>query len=119
MVQIFKVYESPLPSEQTMVILGFLDNLASVVFICLVRLMGKRRLYLTAGFGIFISSLVITCYGFIVMPSGIVSFDQANEVEGTNLAFIPVICLYFWNFFSNCGFMAMPWMLLSEVFPFK
>lgn len=120
--QIFKTYESPIPPDQATTVMSFLIVLANVVFICLVRFTGKRRLYLTFGSGIFVSSFVIACYGFIVLPRGLISFDQRHEsfhLDNPNLAYIPMICLFLWSFFSNCGFNEMPWMLTSELFPFK
>lgn len=104
--------------------------------------------------GVFLSSLVISCYGFIYLPSGYISFDQTHrtfQLENKDLSYIPVVCLFLWSFFSFCGFsgenflfffcikiffnreknkkciypfefsikIGMPWMFLSELFPFK
>lgn len=120
--QIFKAYESPIPPDQILAITGFAINCADVIFTSLVHFTGKRRLYLTMGTGIFLSSLVIAGYGFIYLPSGYNSFDQNHRsfhLENKNPTYIPLVCLSLWGFFSYCGFTAMPSMLLTELFPFK
>lgn len=121
-VQIFKAYESPIPPDEAAAVMSFADNIANIVFMCFVRLSGKRRIYLTMTFGVFLCSLVISCYGFIYLPNGYVSFDQLHQtfhLENKDLSYVPTICLFLWSFCSFCGFSAMPWMFLSELFPFK
>lgn len=123
--QIFLAYESPISPDTNVIILGVVENIANLSFMCLVRYTGKRRMFLAMLCGIFISSLVISCYGYIFLPSGYTSFNPQNQSEGAvklevkGLAYIPTIFMYFWIFFSYCGFFAMPWMLLAELFPFK
>lgn len=103
--------------------MSILDIVANLTFMCLVNFTGKRKLYLTMVFGIVISSLVVTTYGFIYLPHGYNSFDQRKHTtfrsECKDLTYIPMIFLYLWSFFSFCGFNGMPWILLSEMFPFK
>lgn len=122
LIQIFKAYESPVPADQIMATMSFLEIFATLTFTCLVRFTGKRPLYLTMMFGIFIFSAVLSLYGFILLPMGYISFDSTDQkfhMENTILPYIPLVCLVLWSFFSYCGFLAMPWMLLSEIFPFK
>lgn len=122
LVQILKAYESPIPADKTTAIMSFMELLATITFTCLVRFTGKRKFYLTMCFGVFISSAVLSLYGFILLPMGYISFDlthQTLHLENTLLPYIPLICLFLWSFLSYCGFLAMPWMLLSEIFPFK
>lgn len=123
-VQIFKAYDSPIPPDSAATITSVIIILANVIFMCLVRFTGKRRLYLTVGTGISICSLVIACYGFIYLPNGFISFggfisNQSVHLANENLAYIPMICLFLWSFFTFCGILSMPWMLISELFPFK
>lgn len=124
-VQIFKAYESPISPDRAAAVMSFLDNVANLTYMSLVRFTGKRRLYLTVITGVFLCSFIISCYGFIYLPSGMVSFnlsngtDQISHLENKNLAYIPMVCLWLWSFFSYCGFIAMPWVLLAELFSFK
>lgn len=106
-VPILKAYSSPIELDNAAALISFSDNLAQILFLCLIRFTGKRRLYLFMTFGIFISTLVISCYGFMVLPSGYSSFNQQSEsfhLENTELAWIPLVCLFLWSFFSRCGF---------------
>lgn len=57
--------------------------------------------------------------GFIQLPSGISSFDRSQSNEAEINSFLPLAVFISWTFFSNIGVIALPWMLLSEVFPFK
>lgn len=121
--QIFKAYNSPIEPDRTAAIMSLMDNLANVVFMCLVRFTGKRRLYLTMLFGMFVCALTVSVYGFMELPSGYISFDsveyQSFNVQDKNLAYVPLVCLLLWSFFSFCGVASAPWMFLSELFPFK
>lgn len=123
MVQIFKAYDSPIAPDKAAMIMSQLDNVANLAFMCLVHYTGKRKLYLSMVFGIVVSTLVITCYGFIFLPPGFNSFDLTQtthfQPECKGVTYIPLIFLYLWSFFSFCGFNGMPWILLSEMFPFK
>lgn len=121
-VQIFKAYDSQISADNNVMVLGIVENVANLSFMCLVRYTGKRRICLTMVAGIFLSSLIISSYGFIHLPSDYTSFNlqnQTSHLENPNLSYIPTICIYFWVFFIYCGFFAMPWMLLAEILPFR
>lgn len=94
-IQIFKAYESPIEPDYAATLLSIADNLGNLTFILLVRFTGKRNLYMTMGAGIFFSSLIISIYGFIYLPSGYISFDlqkQSFELDDKQLAYIPMVC---------------------------
>lgn len=121
-VQIFKAYQSPIPSDENVMICGLIENVANVIFLCSVRLFGKRPFYLAMTLGIFISSFMISCYGFIFLPSGFNSFDHSNQtfdLDDPSLTYIPTVCLYVWIFCTFCGFYGMCYMLLSELYPLR
>lgn len=104
LVQIFKAFESPIPADKSVVIVSVLDNLALITFMCLVRFTGKRRIYLTMLFGIFLCTLVISVYGFIVLPIGSTSFNlstQSNfQLDNKKLGYIPmIVCFYHFRVF--------------------
>lgn len=95
-----------MPEDEATAVLSFIDNVGNVAFMCWVRFTGKRRLYLAIGLGIFLSSLTISIYTFIVLPSGFTSFNlehQSFHMEHKSLAYIPLVCLYLWSFFSFAG----------------
>lgn len=122
LVQIFKAYESPLAPDRATALMSFVEIFATLTFTLLVRFTGKRPFYLTMLFGLFISSALLSLYGSIFLPMGYTSFDYTHQpfhMENTILPYVPLTCLFLWSFFSYCGMLAMPWMLLSEIFPFK
>lgn len=121
-VQIFKAYNSPIAPERAAVIMRIIENVGHVSIIFLIGFIGKRRLYLVTGAGAFFSSLVIACYGFICLPSGLVSFGQQNQsyqLANPNFTYIPTFGLFFWCLFAKSGFLSLPWLLIGEIFPFK
>lgn len=88
--------------------MSIIDNFGQLAFLCLVRFTGKRRLYLIVTFGVFCSTLAISCFGFIYLPSGYNSFDENDasfHLENPNLAYVPMFLLFTWTFFSFCGFL--------------
>lgn len=121
-IQIFRAYESPISPDKAAIFMTTIDNIAHILFIFVVRITGKRRLFLAMGFGVFVSLLIISCYGFIYLPNGYVSFKQENQtfrLANKSLTWIPTLCLMTLGFCSKFGFLAMPFMLLSELFPFR
>lgn len=120
-VQIFAAYESPIAPDRAAAILSIVNNAANIVFLCLIRFTGKRHLYLTMLSIVFICSATISGYGFAVLPTGYNSFDhnQSQPLQHKQLAYIPFVCIFLWNFSSFCGVNSVPWQFLSEVYPFK
>lgn len=109
-VQIFKAYESPIEFSKLAAWLSLSDNIGQFAFLFLIRFTGKRSLYLTVTTGIFLSTLVISFYGFIYLPIGFNSFDQKNQTfhqENPTLTYVPMVCLFAWSFFSYLGFLSM------------
>lgn len=123
MVQIFNAYNSPIPLDETMTLMSIFDAAGTLTMILLIRFTGKRRLYLFCMSAVLICSVTITWYGFTYLPSRYVSFDQGNrepfQLADKELAYIPYMCLITWSYFTCCGLFGIPWILLSELFPFK
>lgn len=123
LVPILKAYKSPLPPDQFLAIMTLTDTLANIIYICMLRFFGKRHLFLTLIGGVFVCTLVLATFGFIFVPSGYNLFDKIQEqnfmFENEYLAYVPLVCLFMWSFCSQCGFYALPWNLLSELFPYK
>lgn len=121
-VQIFKSYDSPIRPDETAAIFSFVSNVGIIAFLILMRFTGKRPLYLTMLSGLVVVTAIISTYGFIFLPSGYNSFDQTNYFtleNGKELTYIPFICIFLWNFCSNCCVNSMGWQMVSEVFPYK
>lgn len=59
-------------------------------------------------------------YGFLYLPIGYTSFDQSHvDAKFDSPGYIPLILITLWTFCFSAGVWTLPWMLLSEVFPFK
>lgn len=120
--QIFKAYKTPIAPDKAMVVMSSFDNVANLLFLCLVHFTGKRIIYLTSTAAVSLSALGVACFGFICLPSGYVSFHKAYEsfeLQNEELGYISMILLFVWGFFSQLGLFTMPWNLLSEIFPFR
>ncbi|XP_031620827.1 facilitated trehalose transporter Tret1-like [Contarinia nasturtii] len=123
LVQIFKAYNSPIPADQAAAILGTLENLSNVTLMLLISFTGKRRFYLF-GMSVTLACVTtITWFGYTYLPPGYISFDQAHhepfQLENKALGYIPFFCLIMWAYFSLASLITLPWLFLSELFPFK
>lgn len=117
---IFKAYDSPIQPHHAMTIMSAVNNLANITFLCLIRITGKRKLYLPMLAIIVLCTAIISAYGFIFLPSGYNSdISQNVSMNDKRLPFIPFICIIVWGFCSYCGINSVPWQMLSEVYPFK
>lgn len=142
-VGILQAYGIPIDANWATVWMGLVGFLANILLMCIVRLTGKRNIFLVAlaltfsccfVLGKFLFdewigfakdnwpcySLSTAAYGFIHLPAGWSSFDKhpaMTEIGTKN--YIPLITFILLNFFTNIGVLSLPWMLLSEVFPFK
>lgn len=120
-VQIFKAYDSPIAPDKAAALLSFVNNIANIVFLCVIRFTGKRLLYLTMLTMTLLSALAICVYGFVILPSGYNSFDQTQtfSLENKQLGYIPFIFIIIWSFCLFGGVSTMPWQMISEIFPYK
>lgn len=122
LIQIFKAYQIPISTDDAVVVTSIVDNLATMTFMSLIRFTGKRRLYLIMLMGNFLTSFVISYYGFICLPRGYTSFEpsiQFPHSEYQHLTYIPMVALFIWSFFAHCGVIAVPFMYISEIYSFK
>lgn len=124
MIQIFEAYDSPIQSDEAMAITSYVNNLANITFLCLIRFTGKRKLYLPMLAIVVICSAIVSAYGFAFLPSGYNSFDDKSQIiiptqNTQRLNYIPFVCIIVWSFCSYCAVNSVPWQMLSEVYPFK
>lgn len=85
-----------------------------------VKVLGKRKLALFSVFGTAVSCLSIGFYAYSTFPAGYSSFTKHDLSDGISASdnYFPMIMFFSLSFFSSMG-TSIPWMLLSEVFPFK
>lgn len=113
-VQITKAYETPIAPDHTAAVMSFVNNLANVGFLVLIRFTGKRPLYLTMLSGMLVSTTVLCAYGFIYLPTGYNSFDQTNDFALGNkqLGYVPFVCIILWSGFTYFGVNSLAWQVL-------
>lgn len=119
LVQIFQAYGAPVDSSWATVIVGLMKFLANILCMLVVKFVGKRRISLYSIAGTSICCLSLAIYGSIYLPSGWSSFDKhvLEDVPGDGT--FPMLILFALAFITSAGMIPIPWMLLSEVFPYK
>ncbi|XP_055542460.1 facilitated trehalose transporter Tret1-like [Wyeomyia smithii] len=120
LVQIFQAYGVPLDANWATVSMGLLGLLANIVCMIFIKFVGKRRLALFSMSVTALSCLSLAIYAFHVFPAGWTSFDVHKEVNTANgLNYVPMLLFFLLGFATSVGVLPVPWILLSEVFPFK
>uniref|UniRef100_A0A0K8TQS7 Putative sugar transporter n=1 Tax=Tabanus bromius TaxID=304241 RepID=A0A0K8TQS7_TABBR len=118
MVQIFKAYRVPLDPNWTTVVIGVVGIVANMACMICVKLIGKRRISILGLSGSIVCCICLASYAQAVFPTGWNSFEQSDEAH-IDESYLPFTAFILWTFFTFCGISSIPWMLLSEVFPFK
>lgn len=121
LVQIFQTFRLPIDANWASVIMALTDILSGMFCIVAIPLLGKRRLFLGALCGV-----VAACIGIAV--NALLSFDLATstfyrvpvetgveQLNDNHFALVLFIALAACANIVNC----MPWILSSEVFPFR
>lgn len=120
LVQIFQTYAVPIDASWATVVIGIMGFFANILSMIVIKPLGKRKIGLISMIGTCISIISLAFYTFFVLPSGTTSFDK-HEIHTTSnyLGYVPLTFIYLLAFFTSFGLLPIPWMLLSEVFPFK
>ena len=119
-VQIFQAFSVPIDASWATVVIGILGFAANISCTCLIKLLGKRKIALVSMLGTCVCISALAIYSYKVLPSGMNSFQKhVPTVEANSLGYIPLTLIFGLAFFTSFGLMPVPWMLLSEVFPFK
>lgn len=119
-VQIFQAFSVPIDASWATVVIGILGFAANIACTILIKPLGKRKIALISMLGTCISITALAIYAYKVLPPGLTSFEKHVSQEERNvLGYIPLTFIYTLAFFTSFGLMPVPWMLLSEVFPFK
>uniref|UniRef100_A0A182R125 Major facilitator superfamily (MFS) profile domain-containing protein n=1 Tax=Anopheles farauti TaxID=69004 RepID=A0A182R125_9DIPT len=120
LVQIFQAYGVPLDANWATVSTGLLGLIANIVCMVSIKFVGKRRLALTSMMVTALSCISLSIYAFNTFPPGWTSFDNhPGTSHVTNMGYIPMVLFFMLAFFTSVGVLPVPWILLSEVFPFR
>lgn len=95
-----------------------MDILANVVVMIFVRLLGKRKIFLSS-----LVASVCVCFGlswnaYRYIPSGLNSFDDTGDVSGPKDNWTGLVLILALAFIANVS-MSVPWSMISEVYPFR
>lgn len=119
LVQIFQAYGAPVDPSWATVIVGLMKFLANIFCMLVVKFVGKRRISLYSIAGTAFCCILLGIYGSMYLPAGWSSFDKhvVEEVPGNGT--VPMLIFFALAFITSAGMIPIPWMLLSEVFPYK
>lgn len=93
---------------------------ANIVCMCTISVVGKRKLLLFSITGTALSCFALSVYAYYTLPFDWSSFDPhtIQTVAGPENYFA-MIMFFSLAFFTSVGAGPIPWMFLSESFPFK
>lgn len=128
LVQVFQTFGVPMDPNWASVVVGVMDILSNVLCIFAVKLVGKRRLFLVSLAVSCVCCLALGVNAYLVIPAGANSFAEHVPTTGVDsvlsatapaqdnvLAMVLFVVLALSFGVSWC----CPWMLVSEVFPFR
>lgn len=118
MVQIFKAYKVPMDPSWATVTIGIIALLANIACMSTVKIIGKRKICLIGLVGSLICCIALGAYAQTIFPKGYNSFEHMDD-ESIPTSYFPLVAFLFLGFWTNGGVTSIPWMLLSEIFPFK
>ncbi|CAD7092819.1 unnamed protein product [Hermetia illucens] len=118
LVQIFKAYGVQLDPSWGTVVLGLVSVFANLSCMVFVKIIGKRKITLIGFTGCVLSCIALGSYAQTHFPANYNSFNPLPGYQVPSANF-PLIMFLVLAFSTYGGVTSTPWMLLSEVFPFK
>lgn len=106
--------------------MGVMSLVANVFVMCTISVIGKRKLIFFSLAGTGASCFALSAYAYNTLPLHQSSFEFNSTVVADTLRNVPTAESYFPMIMFLClalctsvGAAPVPWMFLSEVFPFK
>lgn len=93
---------------------GVITLITSFLVVVVIKIVGKRKLAISAMFGVAICATGLSIYAKKNLSDSINSYDPATFPEETS--YVPLVFFYGMAVFTGFG---IPWVLLGEVFPFR
>ncbi|RVE53403.1 hypothetical protein evm_001973 [Chilo suppressalis] len=94
--------------------IGILTFITSGLTIILIKLLGKRKLAISAMFGSALACMGLSIYAKQFLESTVFSYDTTTFPQ--ERSYVPLVFFYCLAIFNGLG---IPWVLLGEVFPFR
>ena len=119
-IQILKAYNVPIDANWATMLSGLVGLSSNIILVFIIRFVGKRSVTLVSTFGSILSCAALAVFGHLYLPEGINSFElPSNMTTPDEGNYLPLYAFMSLNFFTSMGLMVIPWLLVSEVFPFK
>ncbi|KDR23065.1 Solute carrier family 2, facilitated glucose transporter member 6, partial [Zootermopsis nevadensis] len=115
LVQVFDEFGLPLDAHWVTVLTGVVGLVGNIVCMVGVSWCGKRPLSLVSMAVASMASLLLGAYAFAVLSPG----DVATGGTRHTASWTPLTLFVVYAFMQNTGVQPIPWMILSEVFPFR
>ncbi|XP_072933466.1 facilitated trehalose transporter Tret1-like [Epargyreus clarus] len=104
----------PQDGRKIALMVGVITFITGFFVVALIKVLGKRKLALSALLGTAISSTAISIYAKNNLSDSVFSYDTTTFPQ--EKSYVPVVMFYAFIMFT--GF-SIPWVLLGEVFPFR
>lgn len=114
MVNVCSAFGMPYDGKHIVLMVGILTFVTSCLTVLLIKMLGKRKLAISAMFCAALSCMALSIYAKNNLPSTVFSYDVSTFP--TELSYIPLVFFYCLTIFHGFG---IPWVLLGEVFPFR
>lgn len=93
---------------------GILTLVGSVVIIGCIKLLGKRKIGISAMLGSAVCCTGLSVYAYLYLGENVFSYDPKTYPEEKSM--VPLIFFYGLTIFTV---MNVVWILLGEIFPFR
>ncbi|XP_023724431.1 facilitated trehalose transporter Tret1-2 homolog isoform X2 [Cryptotermes secundus] len=115
MVQVFEEFGLPINAYWVTVLIGVVGLIGNVVCMVGVAWWGKRPLSLVSMAVASMAALLLGSYAFAVISPGEVATAGTRHVA----SWAPLTLFVVYALMQSIGVLPVPWMILSEVFPFR
>ncbi|PSN58216.1 hypothetical protein C0J52_05971 [Blattella germanica] len=115
MVKVFEEFGLPVDGHWTTVITGVIGIIGNIVCMVGVPWWGKRPISLVSMAASCMSCIILGAYAFVVILPGEVATAGTRDIA----SWLPMLVFVVLVFVQSVGVLPIPWMILSEVFPFR
>lgn len=93
---------------------GIITFVASIFVVAVIKILGKRKLAITAMLGTAICTAALSVYAKTNLDDSVFSYDITTFPK--EKSYTPMVLFYLMTIFTA---FAIPWVLFGEVFPFR
>uniref|UniRef100_A0A6M2DHG4 Putative permease of the major facilitator superfamily protein n=1 Tax=Xenopsylla cheopis TaxID=163159 RepID=A0A6M2DHG4_XENCH len=122
MVQVVRALGIPLDAHWATVVVSVVGLVGNIACMIMIKLLGKRKLAMISMLGCALSALLIGTWAKIALQPWARSTDSQLPPElgqYQESAWMPLVLFIGLAFFMSVGVSPIPWIMLSEVFPYQ